>query len=84
MVAFTGFPPEALAFLAGIKANNNKEWFTAHRPLYDASVEAARAFVETAGPQLRQFAPAINFEPKIGASIPRMLVVVSGENGECR
>lgn len=72
MAAFAGFPPETLAFLAGIKANNSKEWFTAHRPLYDASVDAAKAFVETAGPRLQQFAPTINFEPRIGASIPRI------------
>lgn len=71
-MAFTAFPPDALAFLAGIKANNNKEWFTAHRPLYDASVDAAKSFVETVGPKLQQFAPAIRYEPKIGASIPRI------------
>lgn len=72
MAAFTGFPPETLTFLAGIKSNNNKEWFAAHRADYDATVEAAKAFVETVGPQLRAFAPDINFEPKIGASLQRL------------
>jgi uncharacterized protein (TIGR02453 family) len=72
MALFSGFPAATLEFLAGIKANNDKEWFTANRALYDASVEAARAFVETVGPQLQAFAPAIRYEPKIGASIPRV------------
>ena len=71
MAAFTGFPMETLALLAGLKANNSKEWFTAHRPLYDASVEAAKAFVDTVGPELKSFAPAINYEAKIGASLQR-------------
>ena len=45
MAAFTGFPPETLAFLAGLNANNSKDWFAAHRSLYDASVPRP----ETAG-----------------------------------
>lgn len=71
MAEFTGFPPETLALLAGLKANNNKEWFAAHRALYDASVEAAKAFVDTVGPELKAFAPAINYDAKIGASLQR-------------
>ena len=71
-MSFTGFPRETLDFLAGISANNSKEWFTANRALYDASVAAAKAFVETAGPRLREIAPAIRFEPKIGASLSRV------------
>jgi uncharacterized protein (TIGR02453 family) len=71
MAAFTGFPPETLTFLAGLKENNNKEWFAGHRADYDASVEAAKAFVDAVGPQLKTFAPAINFEAKIGASLQR-------------
>lgn len=71
MAAFTGFPLETLAFLAGLRENNNKEWFAAHRADYDTSVEAAKALVETVGPQLKIFAPEINFEPKVGASLQR-------------
>jgi uncharacterized protein (DUF2461 family) len=44
-MAFAGFPSETLAFLAGINANNSKDWFTANRPLYDATVAASKAFV---------------------------------------
>jgi uncharacterized protein (TIGR02453 family) len=70
-MAFMGFPRETLEFLAGINANNTKEWFTANRPLYDSTVDAAKAFVETVGPELRRFAPNIQFEPKIGGSLQR-------------
>ena len=70
-MAFTGFPRETLAFLEGINANNSKEWFTANRSLYDATVAASKAFVEAVGPELRKIAPAINYEPKIGASLQR-------------
>lgn len=70
-MAFAGFPSETLAFLAGINANNSKDWFTANRPLYDATVAASKAFVETVGPQLRKIAPEIQFEPKVGGSLQR-------------
>jgi uncharacterized protein (TIGR02453 family) len=70
-MAFAGFPSETLAFLAGINANNTKDWFTANRPLYDATVAASKAFVETVGPQLRKIAPEIQFEPKVGGSLQR-------------
>jgi uncharacterized protein (TIGR02453 family) len=70
-MASTGFPRETLDFLAGINANNTREWFTANRALYDATVDAAKAFVETVGPQLRSFAPNIQFEPRVGGSLQR-------------
>jgi uncharacterized protein (DUF2461 family) len=42
-VAFQGFKPELLEFLSGLKANNNREWFEAHRADYEAHLlEAAR------------------------------------------
>ena len=54
MTGFTGFPQETFAFLAGIAANNDKDWFEANRPLYEAGyVAPARAFVEEMGPRLR-------------------------------
>ena len=70
-MAFTGFPSEMLAFLTGINANNTKEWFTANRPLYDATVAASKTFVEAVGPRLQEFAPEIRFEPKVGGSLQR-------------
>jgi uncharacterized protein (TIGR02453 family) len=38
MSAFSRFRPPALAFLRGLKRHNEKPWFEAHRPQYDAEV----------------------------------------------
>lgn len=70
-MTFAGFPRETLFFLEGINADNSKDWFTANRPLYDATVEAAKAFVETAGLRLREFAPDIQYDPRVGGSLQR-------------
>jgi uncharacterized protein (TIGR02453 family) len=35
---FTGWPPEAMDWLAGIEANNSRDWFHANRATYDAAV----------------------------------------------
>jgi uncharacterized protein (TIGR02453 family) len=37
---FPGFPPETLQFLRDLKASNNRDWFQAHKPLYDEKVKA--------------------------------------------
>lgn len=70
-MTFTGFPRETLAFLEGINADNSKEWLSANRPLYDATIDAAKVFVESVGPELRSFAPNIQFAPKVGGSLQR-------------
>ena len=31
---FTGFTPETIDFLWGIRMNNNREWFTANKKTY--------------------------------------------------
>ena len=35
---FTGFTPETIDFLWGIRMNNNKDWFTANKKLYTDSL----------------------------------------------
>jgi uncharacterized protein (TIGR02453 family) len=73
MVAFKGFPKETATFLKGIGENNNKEWFTDNRALYEAGyVDPARAFVEAMGPELRKTSGGVQFDPKIGGSIGRV------------
>ena len=67
------FPDETRAFLAGIAANNEKTWFDANRPLYDAGyVVAGRAFVSAIGPRLTEISPEVKFEPKINGSLSRI------------
>lgn len=72
-MSFTGFPPETVAFLTDLRANNSKQWFDAHRDDYEAYyLEPAKAFVETAGEAARAFSPNVEYEPKINASIRRI------------
>lgn len=35
---FTGFSPETMDFLWGIRFNNNREWFQAHKEIYQAAL----------------------------------------------
>ena len=39
MTRFESFSPEALSFLAGLKANNTKDWFTANKAAYERYVK---------------------------------------------
>src|SRR5947207_827596 len=40
--AFSGFPPEALRFFRQLKRNNNREWFRAHKEVYETKVKLPR------------------------------------------
>ncbi len=69
----TAFPPETLAFLKGITAHNDKAWFEANRPLYEAGyVEAGKAFVAELGPRLKAISPNVQFDPRVNGSISRI------------
>ena len=39
-MSFKGFRPEANAFLTELAANNNREWFLAHKAVYEEAVVA--------------------------------------------
>lgn len=39
MVEQISFSPDALSFLSDLKANNEREWFAAHRKIYEAEVK---------------------------------------------
>jgi uncharacterized protein (TIGR02453 family) len=70
---FTGFPREALPFLASIAQNNNKEWFEAHRDEYENYIlNPSRAFVVEMGEHLQALEPTIHAEPKINRSLYRI------------
>ena len=73
MSEFAGFPAATFEFLNGIAADNDKGWFEAHRPLYEAGyVEPGKAFVAAAGPRLRDISPTVQFEAKANASLSRI------------
>ena len=69
----TGFPSETFAFIAGLSEHNEKAWFDANRPLYEAGyVEAGKAFVSEIGPKLRAISPGVQFEPRVNGSVARI------------
>ena len=60
------FPAETLRFLRGLKRNNRREWFEAHRGDYEAYVrQPMTAIVERLAVDLRAFAPELVASPKI-------------------
>jgi uncharacterized protein (TIGR02453 family) len=64
-MAFTGFPPDGLAFLAGLAAHNERAWFVAHKQAYQATLLApAQAFVGALGERLQALAPGIRVDPR--------------------
>jgi uncharacterized protein (TIGR02453 family) len=70
---YGGFPQQTLEYLENIRANNSREWFTAHRADYQRwYVEPAMAFVHAAGTLLQQWRPGICAQPKILGSIFRI------------
>ena len=73
MSSFTGFPTGTLDFLRGLRENNSRTWFAAHREDYERfSLGRAREFVLAAGERLRPIAPTIRAEPRILDSIFRI------------
>jgi len=71
--AFPGFPKETLTFLRGLRKNNSKSWFDAHRGDYDDYyVQPAKDFVVAIGQRLSKVAPEIVAEPRINGSIFRI------------
>jgi uncharacterized protein (TIGR02453 family) len=70
---FTGFPRGTLDFLRGLRENNSRAWFEAHREDYERFyLGPAREFVLAAGGRLQAIAPTIRAEPRILGSIFRI------------
>ena len=70
---FPGFSRELLDFYSGLKENNKKEWFDAHRDDYEKCVmEPARLFVIAMGERLRGVVPEIIADPRVNYSIFRI------------
>lgn len=65
MNGFGGFPPETLGFLRQLKRNNNREWFLAHKDLYEEKVKAPMIdLVLALGGAIQHFAPELVVDPK--------------------
>lgn len=73
MLEFKGYPKKALAFLASIRKNNNKEWFLAHKNEYENLIlNPSRSFVIEMGEHLQALEPTIHAIPKINKSLYRI------------
>ncbi|HLP98637.1 MAG TPA: DUF2461 domain-containing protein [Sideroxyarcus sp.] len=68
------FSKATFSFLDELAANNNKAWFEANKPRYEALVrEPALDFIEAMELPLKRFAPQFRAEPKkVGGSLMRV------------
>lgn len=68
------FSKNTFKFLDELAANNNRTWFEANKPRYEALVrEPALDFIEAMQPVLESFAPHFVAEPrKVGGSLMRV------------
>jgi uncharacterized protein (TIGR02453 family) len=71
---FAGFPSEGLELLAGLAENNTREYFDAHRDVYESALLApAKAFVVALGEELHaRVSPGLRAEPRVNGSILRI------------
>ena len=64
-LTFPGFSAEALRFFRQLKRNNNREWFLAHKEIYEKEVKAPMVeLVLALGVELQRFAPEMVTDPK--------------------
>ena len=68
------FTPELFTFLRELKANNNREWFEANKPRFQADVsDPLLAFVAAWRPRLLNLSPHFIADPKpVGGSVSRI------------
>jgi uncharacterized protein (TIGR02453 family) len=66
---FSGFPEAGLRFLEELAANNNKEWFDAHKKDYNKLVrDPSVALVIAIGERLQSISPNIRYDPRTNGS----------------
>lgn len=62
--AFPGFPQEGMAFLRSLKKNNNREWFTPRKAVFEAAVKQPMIeLVSAIHREMMRFAPEYVGEP---------------------
>jgi uncharacterized protein (TIGR02453 family) len=62
------FPEEGLRFLRRLKRNNNREWFQAHKSIYEQSVKQPMSnLIAALAEDFRKFAPEMVASPKSSA-----------------
>jgi uncharacterized protein (TIGR02453 family) len=72
-MTFTGFPESGLSFLENLSRHNDRDWFEAHRAVWDEQiVPAMLAWCGDLAERLRDVMPRIVFVPRIGGSLYRL------------
>jgi uncharacterized protein (TIGR02453 family) len=73
-VEFTGFGAAGFTFLADLERHNSKEFFDAHRTVYQRDLlEPSKAFTVALGQLLRtRISPGVQAEPRVGGSLFRI------------
>jgi uncharacterized protein (TIGR02453 family) len=67
--AFTGIPADGLRFLSELTANNNRDWFEAHRADYETLLrDPAVALVVALGERIKSFAPGVIYDTRTNGS----------------
>lgn len=70
---FNGFSPETVNFLKKLKANNNREWFEAHRQDYEQRLlEPMRNLVAELGEFMLVIDPYFEIAPAVNKTISRI------------
>jgi len=66
---FEGFPAEGLAFLSDLVTYNEREWFIAHKAVYQrALVEPGQRFVAALGQRLQTLSPDLQYDTRTNGS----------------
>ena len=68
------FGPELFSFLRQLKANNDRDWFKAHKERYEDDVRhPGLQFISDFGPHLRRISPNFGADPRpVGGSMFRI------------
>jgi uncharacterized protein (TIGR02453 family) len=72
-VPFEGFPREGLSFLDQLARHNERDWFEAHRSVWDEQiVPAMLSWCGELCEALRDVMPRLAFVPRVGGSLYRL------------
>ncbi|HWE24443.1 MAG TPA: DUF2461 domain-containing protein [Myxococcales bacterium] len=70
---FEGFPKEGVSFLAQLARHNERDWFEAHRAVWDDQiVPAMLSWCSQLCEVLRDVMPRLVFVPRVGGSLYRL------------
>ena len=70
---FSGFTPNSIKFFENLAANNNKEWFEAHKSEYESHVlSPLRGLATALGPQAKAIDELVETAPTVNKTISRI------------